>query len=162
MCLGFVISGCGEQAAGKARRHLVAALSASASSADDDELKATYVALLDASRAKDEAALRRLLAEEYWQTLPDGSVRSKAERIAETVAPDEADTSLEIISFRSMVRGDAGVATAEVLQRGMYKGQPFASRVRSTVVFIRESGRWRIVTTHLSNLADAPAKTAPN
>jgi ketosteroid isomerase-like protein len=126
-----------------------------------DELKGLYSQLLDASRTKDAAALRRILADDYWQTLEDGSVRSRAQRIDSTVAPDLTITSIELLAFRAVVHGDAAVATADVLQKGTFKGEPFESRVRSTVAFLRAGDQWRILTTHVSDLPAGTEPTAP-
>ena len=125
-------------------------------------LRAVYSKLLEASRAKDEGALTTVLDENYSQTLADGSVRTRQERIADTVSPDQVVTALELVSFRGAVHGNRATGTAEVVQRGTYKGEAFDSRVRSKIEFARKQGVWRIVSTRLAPVSDADANAAPN
>lgn len=51
------------------------------------------------------------------------------------------------------VYGDAAVVISRGVSGGMYGGEAFLMSERVSSLFIREQGRWRCASTHLSNLA---------
>jgi uncharacterized protein (TIGR02246 family) len=51
---------------------------------------------------------------------------------------------------------DTAVVTALVDQPGTHRGNPIPRNTRSTLVLVREDGRWRITTDHMSFVAGTP------
>ena len=59
---------------------------------------------------------------------------------------DFADTSVRVY-------GDTAVVTARATSKGRFKGHPFSESERSTDIFVRQSGQWKCVLTHLTRIA---------
>jgi ketosteroid isomerase-like protein len=114
------------------------------------ELRALYEQLLRASERKDEKTLRRILANDYMQVTADGRIRSKQDRISETLSPKEQSVKLSLDDFRLRIYADAAIALCKVRQEGTTAGKPYQANILSTVTFIRQGGRWRIAATHLT------------
>jgi ketosteroid isomerase-like protein len=52
------------------------------------------------------------------------------------------------------VFGDAAVTMSRGVSGGRFRGQPFSESELSSCVFVKQSGRWRCVLTHLSRLSE--------
>lgn len=114
------------------------------------ELRGLYEQLLRASKEKDEKVLRRILTDDYLQVTADGRIRSKRDRINETLDPKDQTLMLSLEDFRLRIYSDAAIALCKVRQEGTTDGKPYQVNILSTVTFIRQGGRWRIAATHLT------------
>ena len=121
----------------------------------DEELTALARGWDQAMVANDVEAIGRYMADDWRIVGSDGSISDKAtllELIRSGTLTHDVMTS-ESIEVRRY--GDAAVVTARGVSGGTYQGQAFRETELSSNVFVRQSGRWTCVLTHLSRL-EAP------
>src|SRR6516164_6654893 len=54
---------------------------------------------------------------------------------------------------RVRIYGNTALVTALTTTNGKFMGQEFTTKERATDVFVRDSGRWRCVITHLTRFS---------
>jgi ketosteroid isomerase-like protein len=115
----------------------------------------------------DENALDTLLTDDYVHTNGgNGSVLDKARWLEyiRTRRAEVASGRLRVDRYESTQatirwHGNAAVVTSQVVSEGSRDGQPFATRLRVTQVWIRLGGQWRRAAFHDSPL-DLPGPDA--
>ena len=100
----------------------------------------------------DAAAIGRFMAADWIIVGSDGSVTDKAAFLGLVESGIVSHDVMTSENMRVRVYGDAAVVTADGVSAGMYQGQPFREVERASSVFVRQSGTWRCVLTHLSRL----------
>jgi ketosteroid isomerase-like protein len=97
-------------------------------------------------------ALDEIVSDDWIVIGPDGGLTTKTAFLA--VVKSGALTHSTMVSDETRVRvhGDTAIVTARVVATGVYQGQPFTTRERSTDVFVREQGPWRCVLTQLTTI----------
>jgi hypothetical protein len=111
-------------------------------------------AYLAAHVRHDDAALDRILADDFQFDHPSGYVEDKARRLALVANPDFAFTSIDTEGVAVNVRGDratvAGRARVHVLRSQEFPDvSPWYRFVRA---YERRAGRWQIVAVRASYL----------
>ena len=109
----------------------------------------------------DEKALDTLLADDYVHTNGGtGSVLDKARWLEyiRTRRAEVASRRLRVDRYESTdvtIRwhGDAAVVSSQVESEGSRDGQPFATRLQVTQVWVRSGGQWRRAAFHDSPLS---------
>ena len=116
--------------------------------------------LIDVSHAwdramvtNDAAAIGTFMADDWVIVGSDGSVCDRARFLSLVESGTVTHDVMTSEDLKVRVYGDAAVVTATGVSAGIYQGQPFREVERSSSVFIRQTGRWRCVLTHLSRLA---------
>jgi Domain of unknown function (DUF4440) len=108
----------------------------------------------------DEKALDTLLADDYVHTNGGtGSVLDKARWLEyiRTRRAELANGRLRVERYQSTAvtirwHGDAAVVSSQVVSEGSRDGQPFATRLRVTQLWVRSGGQWRRAAFHDSPL----------
>ncbi len=98
-------------------------------------------------------AIGRYLADEWTIIGPDGSVGDKATFLGLVKSGALSHDVMESDDLNVRVYGETAVVTARGVSGGTYHGQAFREVERSSCVFVRQDGRWRCVSTHLSRIA---------
>jgi ketosteroid isomerase-like protein len=107
----------------------------------------------DALRKADEAALNSIYADDYTITTADGTVQTKAERIAWVKANAARMGTLDFQDLKTRVYGDTAVVTGRA-------GGGVNSRFIQ--VWVRQGGVWRLVAGQVTDVATAqPAEKKP-
>jgi hypothetical protein len=112
-------------------------------------LHGVFERLLKAAERKDEKTLREILTNDYTQVTADGRIRSKEDRVKETIQSNDSVT-LFLEDFRVRSYKTAAIALCRVRQEVVSDGKTYKSTILSTVTFIRQGGTWRIAATHLT------------
>ena len=99
----------------------------------------------------DAKAASMFIADDYWATLGDGTMQSRAQYIADIKPSKDVDVADEYVV--RMLGKDVAVMT----HRGTVTG-PNPGAYRSTHVWMNRGGKWQIVAHHSSDVA--PAKPA--
>ena len=114
---------------------------------------------LDAYTKRDVAAMERIEADDFMITFADGVMRTKADEIASLKGPAPAGTPPIFMTAETKVRlyGDTAVLTGKVIMKGTYaegskKGEEYNLQYRYTDVYVKRSGRWQVVASHLTGL----------
>jgi hypothetical protein len=122
---------------------------------DEDAVAALVSARADALVRGDSGRMREILAPDFTYTNASGVSCDREEYVASYVESSElvwvAQTSSALLV---RVYGDAAVATLDVHDRAVWRGDPFEGDFRSLFVYVRRGDTWRCVagqTTHLSS-----------
>ena len=100
---------------------------------------------------RDTAALACILADEFEDAGPDGSLTSRATTLAK--AADHAAVHHELSDLRAQVRGDFGYIRG--LAAAVNAQGKVVAKVRFTDVYVYRERRWQCVAGHESMLAEA-------
>jgi len=102
----------------------------------------------------DVAALARIWADDYTFINPQGAFVTRAERLANFAS---GNTNVGVIDdereITVRVYGDMAIVQNLSTLRGTFSGQPTATDLRGTFVWVRRDGRWRLVTNELTPVA---------
>ena len=101
--------------------------------------------------ASDVTELAEMWTDDYTFINPQGVIVTKAQRLANFAS---GSTNVGVIdSEREItvrVYGDMAVVQNLSTLRGTFSGQPTATDLRGTFVWVRRDGRWRLVTNQLT------------
>lgn len=100
-------------------------------------------ACLDAYKAKDEAAFREHIGEDYVGVSDDG-FRTIEDDIVEMNAIDltRLDSKDQKLFFPTP---DTGILTYTMMSEGMYDGEEFESTMYVSTVYVKRDARWQSV-----------------
>ena len=98
-------------------------------------------------------ALARIWADDYTFINPQGALVTRAERLANFAS---GNTNVGVIDDEREIRvhlhgNEAMVQNLSTL-RGTFSGQPTATDLRGTFVWIRANGRWQLLTNQLTSV----------
>ena len=131
---------------------LLAAVSAYPQTAVVDEIKKVDRERIQAQVNADRAALDRLYADDFIGIGPSGTVRTKKEVLSDFTSGSLKFQSIVTDDVRIRVYGNAAVETGLSTMKGQDAGKVVPEENRFTRVWIRQGGRWRLVSNHYSNL----------
>jgi ketosteroid isomerase-like protein len=127
---------------------------ASVSSNAPAQERAVLAAMAAYKRAildSDVDALARIWADDYTFINPQGALVTRAERLANFAS---GNTNVGVIDdereITVHVHGDGAVVQNLSTLRGTFSGQPTATDLRGTFVWIRQNGRWQLLTNQLT------------
>lgn len=143
------------------------------SSKSEQQIAELISQLSDALTRGDVVIMERIFADDYVATSPAGAVATKEQVIAAARAVVAARAnpnaggaiqSIEIDDVKTRFYGDTAVVTARTTAKGTARGQAFAVQVRNTIVCVKSKGRWQIVATQDTRIAQQPpsASTSPS
>jgi len=118
-----------------------------------DDLAAAATAYDLAQYKANGPELERLLADDYTLAGSSGKNQSKAEFIADIVAPGSKTTYLAITKQVRKVWTDGAILGGMADAKGLDRGKPFTMRIRFVDVWAKRDGRWQVIFTQ--------ANTAP-
>ncbi len=116
-------------------------------------LKAVSAAWDQALVSNDAEAIGRFMADD-WVIVSERGTTKKADFLAVVASGDLTHETFkgEIISVRQY--GESAVLTGRVRNNGHYKGQPFSSDEWTTDVFVKRSGAWLCVHSHITTVKE--------
>jgi len=127
---------------------------ASASSNAPPQERAVLAAMQAYKQAvldSDVDALARIWADDYTFISPQGMLVTRAERLANFAS---GNTNVGVIDdereITVHVHGDGAVVQNLSTLRGTFSGQPTATDLHGTFVWIRQNGRWQLLTNQLT------------
>ena len=100
----------------------------------------------------DAAALDRLYAEDFIGIGPSGTVRTKAQVIADFTSGSLRFQSITTDDVQWRVYGDTAVETGRSTMDGQDKAKAVPRDNRFTRVWVKRQGRWQLVANHYSLL----------
>lgn len=101
----------------------------------------------------DAEEIGRYMADDWTIVGSDGSVGDKATFLGLVRSGALSHDVMTSEDFRVRLYGDTAVVTARGVSGGKYQGQAFREVERSSCLFVRQSGQWKCVLTHLSRIA---------
>jgi uncharacterized protein (TIGR02246 family) len=107
----------------------------------------------NAQQKNDTAALERIWADDFTFTNSSGEVQTKAQRLAEIKSGELKFESISIDDVQVRVYGDTAVVTGRGTVKGQRRGQDLTGQSRSTSVYVKKQGRWQVVATQITRIA---------
>jgi ketosteroid isomerase-like protein len=107
---------------------------------------------IQAQIGADAVALKRIYADDFIGIGPSGTVRTKPQVIADFTSGDLKFQSITTDDVRVRVYGNTAVETGRSTMIGQDKGKTVPRDNRFTRVWIKQQGRWRLVSNHYSTL----------
>ena len=117
---------------------------AQAPSATDQTVLELDRELIDALFKKDRTTFEPLLADDYVYIHSNGTVASREEEIAQTMASDVKWTASKLSGLKVRVYGDAAIVTGTLTHTGSAKGYVGGARL-VTHLWVKRNGRWQTV-----------------
>ena len=100
----------------------------------------------------DAVALDRIYADDFIGIGPSGTARNKAQVISDFTSGDLKFQSITTDDVRVRVYGNTAVETGRSTMIGQDRGKAVPRDNRFTRVWIKQVGRWRLVSNHYSSL----------
>ncbi len=123
---------------------------APATSAQESQLTDLYRRLLTATQDRDTAGLKQILTPAYTFVPSRGdTILTREQRIANT-ASDTSRARYQVLGCRSTVYGEAAVGHCRYDAVVPVGGTDSTRNFLSTVVFVKQQGKWQIAATHPS------------
>jgi ketosteroid isomerase-like protein len=135
--------------------HAIASAEAETSADAAAAMQATQDACA-AWRTGDAAALERLLADGFTLVGSDAGVQTREEVLAEVRTGEPRYERFENVDMTARLWGDVAMVRGVTRLKGAAAGAPFELEVRFTDLLVREDGRWRLVSSHVTRLPAAP------
>ena len=110
--------------------------------------------------AKDQAALQRLIADDFLWVRGSGAMGDKGAFIAALAAPSIRIEPFEPAEPRWITSGDSALLAATNTLRGTADGEPFVDRHRFADHWLRRDGTWQLVYAQVTPAPEAPAADA--
>ena len=107
---------------------------------------------IQAQIGADAAALDRIYANDFIGIGPSGTVRTKAQVIADFTSGDLKFQAITTDDVQVRVYGNTAVETGRSTMIGQDKGKAVPHDNRFTRVWIKQQGRWQLVSNHYSSL----------
>jgi ketosteroid isomerase-like protein len=100
----------------------------------------------------DAEAIGSFMADDWVIVGPDANIGDRAAFLALVRSGDLTHDVMTSEDFRIRVYGDAAVVTTRGVSGGKYRGSAFREVECASSVFVKQSGKWKCVLTHLSRL----------
>ena len=124
-----------------------------ASSTSEQEIRQIIKKYRSAILQRDVASLEKIWADDYVFINAAGDVLTKTDRLANVKSgATTLDSINEEENVTVRVYQNSAVATSRVRLKGQYSGQPISGEYRSTLVWVKGSGGWQLVSNQLTAL----------
>ena len=135
---------------------LLAAVSAHAQPQSQNQRVIEEIRKVDRERIQaqvnaDSVALNRIYADDFIGIGPSGTLRTKKDVLSDFTSGSLKFQSITTDDVRIRVYGNAAVETG-LAMKGQDAGKVVPEENRFTRVWIKQGGRWRLVSNHYSNL----------
>ena len=124
----------------------------------EQEIKQLMSEIDEAHRQSNAAAFDRIWADDYVLTDWRGSVKNRAEALAEWKGGEHKYESYQSDEIKVRVYGDTAVVTARVTRKSRSDAENMG-QFRHTRVFVKQQGRWRLVATQVTRIAQQATPT---
>jgi ketosteroid isomerase-like protein len=125
----------------------------SENSSSEKEVREAIEKYKTALLRRDVAALEKIWADDYVFVNASGDVLTKEQRLANVKSGATAlDSINEDENLTVRVYQNSAVTTSRVTIKGQYSGQPVSGQYRSTLVWVKGSAGWQLVSNQLTAL----------
>lgn len=129
------------------------AVSAGEKPDDDAQLRAQATTWDRDIVRKDRAGVERNLHARFFQIDGEGGRHARAEFIAMLLDPKLQIDPYDVPDLEVHRYGDMAQLTGTTHMTGRYDGKPFTSNYRYIDTYVREHGRWSVVSVQITRLA---------
>ena len=131
----------------------------------EEEVRALERRWLDAYEQRDAAAMDAIVGEDFVITFPNGSQQNKPQLMTMIkAAPRAGQPRMRLYTedVRSKKYGDTVILMGRVVTEYEREGKTVREQSRYTDTYVRVGGKWRVVASHLSNVAEPKKPAAEN
>lgn len=114
----------------------------------EQELMKIEKEMLDAALKGDVSASEKYVSDGLVWIGPNGMMSDKASLMRDMKSGELKLESATFDEAKVRVYGEAAIVTYASTDKGTYKGQDISGRTRWTDVFVRQNGRWMLVSSH--------------
>jgi ketosteroid isomerase-like protein len=128
----------------------------------EQEVRKLERAWLDAYEHHDTKAMDAIVADDFTITFPDGSMQTKPQILDSIKAPrNPASPALKFYTedVQARVYGETVILIGRVVTEYVRDGKAMKEQNRYTDTYVRRGGRWQVVASHLSNVAQPRPQT---
>ena len=100
----------------------------------------------------DTDTIARALADDFIEITARGTIRTKAQMVAESKSGEMRFDYRKIEEIRVRGYGNTAVVNVRVTRKGTYKGQEFSNQAWYTRVYVKDRGRWRAVVHQVTRI----------
>jgi len=129
---------------------LLASYSHGQDSSEPANIKALELKLLDCYKHHEVAVFASILDEDFVITFEDGSTYSKTGYLAYSTSASTHVETVEIQEMKIRMHGETAVVTGAYHEKGMDSQKAYDYHDRFTDVWMKESGKWRLIAAHYS------------
>jgi uncharacterized protein (TIGR02246 family) len=122
----------------------------------EQEVRKLERAWLDAYEQHDTKAMDAIVADDFTITFPDGSMQIKAQIIDSIKAPRNPSSpafKFYTEDVQARVYGETVILIGRVVTEYVRDGKTMKEQNRYTDTYVKRGGRWQVVASHLSNVA---------
>ncbi len=123
----------------------------------DKELLQLANSWIDAEKSGDIQFLEDILTDDFIGIGPLGFMLKKSEWMERHKSGDLKYESLDLKETNVRVYNDAAILVGRQEQKAAYKGNSINAQFRISLVFVKNSGRWKIAGLQLSAIGQPPA-----
>jgi ketosteroid isomerase-like protein len=103
---------------------------------------------------KDEAAIERLLAEDFAGTSPTAHTFNKGIALADLKSGKYVVESMDLDEISVNVYGETAVVFTSQQEKSTYDGKDVSGHYHFTDVWVKRDGRWQVVASHGSRFGE--------
>jgi len=107
----------------------------------------------------DTAFLETLLTDDFIGIGPLGFMLTQQEWLARHRSGDLKYEAFNLDEVKVRVYNDAAILIGRQVQNAAYRGNPIQGQFRTTLVFVRQQGQWRLASLQLSTIGQPPSFT---
>jgi ketosteroid isomerase-like protein len=105
----------------------------------------------------DIAAIEHTLADDFIGIGPLGFMLTKQEWLARHQSGDMKYAVHTLDEVRVRTYNEAAIVIGRLTQKATYQGNPVNAQMRTTLVFVRQNGEWRLANLQLSAIGQPPS-----
>jgi ketosteroid isomerase-like protein len=117
---------------------------------DASEIRALELKMLDCYKHRQVEVFAAVLDEDFVITFEDGSTYSKTGYLSYSASSSTHIEVAEISEMRVRMHGDTAIVTGIYHEKGIDSQRTYDYHDRFTDVWMKESGKWRLVAAHYS------------
>lgn len=134
---------------------LAAPLASAQGGSVEQEIKALGDQTVQAQLKGDIGFFEKYLADDYTAIYASGKLYTKAQDIESFKSGDVKFESIDVHERKIRVYGDTAVSVTLSSSKGTRSGKPFSSDYRTTRVWVKQKGNWKMVLFQTTAVAPA-------
>jgi ketosteroid isomerase-like protein len=119
-------------------------------SSETSEIRTLELRLLDCYKHRQVEVFAAVLDEDFVITFEDGSTYSKTGYLSYSASSSTRIESAEIPEMKIRLHGDTAVVTGVYHEKGIDSQKSYDYHDRFTDVWMKKSGKWRLIAAHYS------------
>lgn len=130
---------------------------------NEEEVRKLERSWLDAYEQLDAEAMERIVADDFTITFPDGNIQTKPQimtSLKRPRRPTQPAMRFYTEDVQSRAYGETVILIGRVITEYQRDGKTVKEQSRYTDTYVKRNGRWQVVASHLSNVAEPKREAA--